>query len=747
MRALELFNDGWVFTQGFDATAKTTLRAGEAVRLPHNAVDLPFNYFDETCYQRAFTYQKLLSWQPAFEGREVSIVFDGAMADAEVFINGTAVIAHKDGYTPFEARLTPYLKAGDNLITVKIDGSENPAIPPFGGRIDYLTYAGIYRDAWLKVVTPVSIGTIKVETQETLSDAKGVSVRVDLANPANDTVEGELTVFLKDGDTTIASQSLVIAGVRETVRFEGLQGLQLWDPDHPQLYTVEVRLDTSAGTDTMAATFGFRTAEFTVDGFKLNGKVLKIRGLNRHQAWPHSGYAMGKRAQERDAEILKHDLKCNLVRTSHYPQSPWFLDHCDRIGLLVFEEIPGWQHIGDKAWQAESIRNVERMITRDWNHPSIILWGVRINESQDSHDFYVETNRVARATDPTRQTGGVRFIPESEYLEDVFTMNDFHLGMEEMPGANHARKPLRDQQVCTGLPNKVPYLVTEYNGHMYPTKRHDQEQRQAEHVTRHLQVLNAMYAERSTSGAIGWCAFDYNTHRDFGSGDRICHHGVMDMFREPKFAAFAYASQCEPEDEVILKPVTFWARGERNIGGVMPLIVLTNCDEVEFVYGDHIRKRVGPDRETYAHLPHPPVIIDRRHFSAEELGSWGMAWLDGEVIGYLKGEEVARVRFAGGAVPTELFVRADEDTLPAATKDQVRVVVRALDQVGNLLPFLDEPVTVEIAGPAKLLGPSTIVLTGGSTGFWLESTGETGEIAVTVTSPRFKAKTLTLRAL
>ncbi|MBP2551510.1 beta-galactosidase [Neorhizobium galegae] len=747
MRMTRLFNDNWIFSEGFDEASKTALAKGETVRLPHNALDLPFNYFDEASYQRPFTYQKILAWQPEFDGREVSVVFDGAMANAHVYLNGEAVIAHKDGYTPFEARLTGRLKPGDNLLTVSIDGSENPDIPPFGGRIDYLTYAGIYRDAWLKVTTPVSIGQLKIETQETLSDAKGVTVRVDLANPSDAALAGRLTVALKDGERVIASETLDVAAARHTFTFTGLEGLSLWEPDHPVLYTAEARLESDAGEDSYTSRFGFRTAEFTASGFKLNGKLLKIRGLNRHQAFPYTGYAMGRRAQEHDAEIVKNELKCNLVRTSHYPQSPWFLDHCDRIGLLVFEEIPGWQHIGDKEWQAESVRNVERMITRDWNHPSIILWGVRINESQDSHDFYAETNRVARETDPTRQTGGVRFITDSEFLEDVYTMNDFYLGSEEMPGANHARTPLRDQQACTGLPTRVPYMVTEFNGHMYPTKRHDQEARQAEHVTRHLQVLNAMYGDPSISGAIGWCAFDYNTHRDFGSGDRICHHGVMDMFREPKFAASVYASQCAPEEEIILKPVTFWARGERNIGGIMPLIVLTNCDEVEFVYGSHLRKRVGPDRDSYPHLPHPPVIIDRRHFSAEELGSWGMAWQDGEVIGYRNGEPVATVKMSGGAVPTRLEVVADDQTLPAATKDQVRVIVRALDQTGNLLPFLDEPVQVTVKGPAKLLGPSNPVLTGGATGFWLESTGEVGSIDVTVSSARFKPRTLSLSAV
>lgn len=748
MRNTTLFNDNWIFAAGFDKAAVGAPLKGETVRLPHNALDLPLNYFDEKAYQKPFTYQKVIAWSPEFEGRQVSVVFDGAMADAVVYVNGTEVVAHKDGYTPFEAVLTGHLKQGDNLITVKIDGSENPEIPPFGGRIDYLTYAGIYRDAWLKIASPVSIENIKIETPVALADKKSVTARVDLRAAAGHAFDGTLSLSLKSADgKVIASTEKTVSGASEIVSFTDIDGLSIWELENPVLYTIEAVLTTASGTDNLSANFGFRTAQFTPEGFFLNGKPLKIRGLNRHQSWPYTGYAMGKRAQERDAEILKHDLKCNLVRTSHYPQSPWFLDHCDRIGLLVFEEIPGWQHIGGKDWQAESVKNVERMIRRDWNHPSIVIWGVRINESQDNHDFYVETNKTARALDPTRQTGGVRYITDSEFLEDVFTMNDFVLGSEEMPGANRGRIPLRDQQECTGLKQKVPYIITEFGGHMYPTKRHDQEQRQAEHVTRHLQVLNAMYGDPSISGAIGWCMFDYNTHKDFGSGDRICHHGVMDIFREPKFAAYAYKSQCEPSDEVVMQPASFWARGERNIGGILPLIVLTNCDEVEIAYGSGIRKRIGPDRERFPHLPHPPVVIDHRHFSKDELGLWGMEWQPGELIGFIGGQEVARMNMVADPVPAKLEVVADDQTLPAATKDQVRFIVRALDQTGNILPFLDEPVHVEVSGGAKLLGPETIILTGGATGFWIESTGTTGAVSVRVSSPRFATQTLSLTAV
>ena len=101
---------------------------------------------------------------------------------------------------------------------------------------------------------------------------------------------------------------------------------------------------------------------------------------------------MPARVQRRDAWILRKELKCNIVRTSHYPQSPHFLDACDEYGLMVLEEIPGWQHIGDQQWKDLSVSYVEAMIRRDWNHPAIILWGVRVNESGDDHDFYTRTN-------------------------------------------------------------------------------------------------------------------------------------------------------------------------------------------------------------------------------------------------------------------------------------------------------------------------------------------------------------------
>jgi len=747
MRHLTPLNTGWHFHSSFSDSLIAQKAAGTLVRLPHNAVDLEMNYFDERCYQKEFAYQTTLTWQPEFEGKEIALRFDGSMANTVVWINGQQVAQHRDGYTPFEARLTGLLNAGENLVTVKVDGSENPEIPPFGGQIDYLTYAGIYREVWLKVTDAVSIRDIKVETADELSDAKRVTVRCRIANPQSVPISGNVTVELQTIDgKVIGQQSACINSEEATLSFEKLSGLALWELNQPQLYVAVATLTTSQGTDAISSRFGFRSARFTPQGFVLNGKPLKILGLNRHQSFPYVGYAMGKRAQEKDADLLKEMLKVNLVRTSHYPQSTYFLDRCDEIGLLVFEEIPGWQHLGPQVWQDESVENVRRMIERDWNHPSIILWGVRINESADHHDFYTRTNNMARTLDPTRQTGGVRYIENSEFLEDVYTMNDFQNGADPASAPGLKLEALRGPRAVTGLPNDVPYMVTEFNGHMYPTKRFDAEHRQAEHVTRYLQVLDKTYANPNISGSIGWCMADYNTHPDFGAGDRICHHGVMDIFREPKFAAYAYASQCDPAEKIVLEPVTYWARGEKDRCEVLPLIVLSNCDYIEFRFGDFPAKRVGPDRERYPHLPHAPIIIDGRHVDINDLGAWGQRWCDGRITGFIDGKPVAEVRLSGNPLPTTLEVRADDLVLLADEKDATRVIVRVLDQAGRLLPFLDDVAKVTVVGAAKLLGPDVLLLKGGVSGFWVETTGSRGPITVTVATRRLGEKKLELLA-
>lgn len=726
MTSRTLLNHGWTFVSGFNEAWTRSAAPGQNITLPHNAHDLPWNYGDERAYQRAFTYQRQLPWHPGFEDREVLLHFEGTMADARVFLNGTLLGHYRDGYTPFQARLTRHLIIGDNLITVCLDGTENGDIPPFGGRIDYLTYAGIYRDVWLDVRPALAIGALKIEIDDPLGAAPVPRVRISLANPQGLEPSGTLTLHLNDPDGELVEQREVAAADGEIV-LKPITKPQLWSLDQPSLYTLH--LAHSAG-HAISCRFGIRTASFTAQGFFLNGRPLKIIGLNRHQSAPHIGYALGPEAQARDADILKFELGLNLVRTSHYPQSTAFLDRCDEIGLLVFEEIPGWQHIGGQAFKEQSLKNVEAMIRRDWNHPSIILWGVRINESPDDDAFYAATNALARTLDPTRQTGGVRCIPNSTLLEDVYTMNDFVLGEEHLPEhqksrSNRPRTALRDQREVTGLARDVPYLVTEYNGHMYPTKIFDGEERQSEHVLRHLEVLNAAHGDPSIAGSIGWCMADYNTHADFGSGDRICYHGVMTMTRAPKFAAAVYASQgLSPRLHPVLEPATHWSFGDRKVGGVFPLIILTNCDEISFQYGQDEPLRFKPAFGRFPHLPHPPVIIEATDLPPEKLTVWGQSWKDGLIIGFLEGRQIARRQFVGNPLPTSLAMQCGSLLRPRDSYHDRLVRITACDQAGNRLPFLMDQLALEIEGPASIRGPATIPLIGGVAGCWVRVSGD-----------------------
>jgi len=733
MRTVERFNAGWQFHADFHPDLIGGFAGGEEVCLPHNAIDCPLEYFDETAWHRRFCYQTKLVWRPEFANRCLRLRFDGAMADSHVYINGVYAGAHHDGYTPLEVEITDLLHEGVNLVSVVVDGTQIPQIPPFGGQIDYLTYAGLYRDAWLVTHDPVSIDTMVITGESILASDRSATVRCQLRG-TGDAVGIRVEMANGSGEQVAEARGVSAQGVAE-LRLTDLGDVQLWDLDRPVLYTVTANLEHEGSRDAVQLVTGFRRAEFRPNGFFLNGRQIKIRGLNRHQSWPYVGYAMGRRAQERDAEILKFELGCNLVRTAHYPQSPWFLDHCDRIGLLVFPEAPGWQHVGDAVWQDRHLANIAAMIHRDRHHPSIILWGVRINESQDQDALYALANERARTLDPDRQTAGVRNLTESTLLEDVYTMNDFILGEESTPGANRPRTALRPRAEVTGLSQPVPYMVTEFNGHMYPTRREDPEERQIEHVKRYLEILNHSAGDPDIAGCIGWCLADYNTHKDFGAGNRICHHGVLDIFRLPKHAAGVYASQIDPTERQILEPVTCWARGERSRGGVLPLIVLTNCDAVELHFGGATPVVGTPDRETYPHLTHPPVIFSHRDFADGQLGGWGERWQDVTLVGVHEGVTAVIRRMACNPILSALTVVPDHWHLLATEPDDVRVVVTARDQAGNGLHRASLPMTVTVRGPARRLGPAETLIRGGRGAFWIRSMGEQGIVHVEVAVP------------
>jgi beta-galactosidase len=688
----------------------------ERIVIPHTNVRLPWHSFDEKSYEFVSSYRRRFKLPPEARGHRVFVDFEGVMTASTVWINGERLGEYKGGYTPFSFDLTPHIDfGGENLLAVDVDSSERPDIPPFGYQIDYLTFGGIYREVSLRIVPATFIENVFAKPKDVLTEHPSLDVDCYLQHMEATRDPLTLEISLREGDRVLAKGAQRVPAAQattepvvHTIHVDNLGSIKLWDLTRPNLYAVQVRL--LRGTqplDEVSRTIGFREAQFTDHGFELNGKVIKLRGLDHHQTFPFVGQAMPGRVQRRDAIILRNKLKCNIVRTSHYPQSRHFLDACDQIGLLVLEEIPGWQHIGDEPWKLISIDNVGRMIRRDWNHPSIILWGVRINESKDDHDFYVRTNALAHKLDPTRQTGGIRYFQESEFLEDVFTMNDFGF-------------PLKP-------PNHPRYLNTEFVGHTYPTKTLDQVERLTEHTLRHARIHDQLASNPQYAGGIGWCAFDYNTHGDFGSGDRICYHGVTDMFREPKPAAGFYKSQCNPAEEVVLEPAFHWARGDASVG-FSKAVMCSNCDHIKLYIADELIAEVDPDRKTFQHLQYAPFIV--------ELGDlFHNKWGDLRLEGYIQGKQVIVKKYSGKGVDQKFTLLSDDTSLIADGADTTRVVLRVTDEFDAIRPFANDAINFELEGPAEIIGDNPFAVVGGTGAIWIRAKEQAGTVRLTATHP------------
>jgi len=338
---------------------------------------------------------------------------------------------------------------------------------------------------------------------------------------------------------------------------------------------------------------------------------------------------------------------------------------------------------------------------------------VRINESKDDHDFYTRTNALAHRLDPTRQTGGIRYFQASEFLEDVFTMNDFGF-------------PLKP-------PNHPRYLNTEFVGHTYPTKTIDQVERLTEHTVRHARIHDQLASDAQYAGGIGWCAFDYNTHADFGSGDRICYHGVTDIFREPKPAAGFYKSQCDPAEEVVLEPAFHWARGDASIG-FSKAMVCSNCDHLKFYIADKLVAEVDPDRTHYPHLRYAPFVADA---SKAEAG-----WGDLRIDGYLEGKLVISKTMSGRGVDQKFALAPDDTQLNADGADATRVVLRVTDEFGAIRPFANDAIKLELDGPAEIIGDNPFALIGGTGAIWIRAREEPGTVTLTATHPQLGKQTV-----
>ena len=741
----------WIFAGKIDPASPAPAPAADAgftrTTLPHCVVPLSWQNWDASSWEGVFLYRRHFSAPDEFASRRVFLKFDGVMVTANSSINGTALPAHKGGYLPFSYELTSLLKKGENVIDVRVD-SRFQNVPPEGSprgvsAVDYFVPGGMIRGASICAVPQIFISDVFAKPVDVLRPERRVEVGVQIDAAVVPTRPVYLDVKMMDGARVVSSKrkstAITQAGkVDVSLTLSDLGAITLWDVDAPHLYNIVVTLilDGDSVHDYQTR-IGFREAKFTVDGFFLNGHRLRLFGLDRHEIYPYVGYAMPPRTMRRDAEIIHNDFHCNIVRCSHYPQSEAFLEACDELGLMVWEETPGWGYVGDSAFEDLVVENVEDMIRRDRNHASIVIWGVRVNESHNVQPLYLRTTALAKSLDDSRPDSGsmTNFRNwEEEWHEDVFSMDDYHSA------------PDGSVEIYPPLPG-VPYMLSETVGqYTYGGKGFTNQYRRAGNVA--VQCKQAIYHAQAHDraaafprfcGVIAWCAFEYGSPVNSYKG--VKNPGVADVFRIPKLGAAFYHSQVSPDIKPVIVPNFYWDFGQSTPRGPgKEASIFSNCDRLElFVDGKH-HSTLQPDRKDYPNLKYAPFFADL------DIDNGGHPEL--RIDGYAGSRLLLSRSFSSDASKDQFLLDADDQAIAGDGVDATRVVFRVADKFGAPRLFAGGDIRFELTGAGILVGDNPFSLTesGGAGAVWVKARpASSGEIILKAIHPVLGTKSVLIK--
>lgn len=700
--------------------ATTTTR----ITFPECVVPLSWRQWNPECWQHVWSYRRRFVIPESMRGLRLFLHFDRVMSGAEPILNGHALPKHLGGFLPFKYEVTQLVTKGENDLSLEVD-SRWLDVPPSGspkgaGSIDYLLPGGVNGSVSLRAVPEIFIRDVFVRPIDVLEEKRRLDVvcQMDAGEHLPAKVRLQATL-LKDGRSLAnASQSATIDKPDEaiTLTLHSLGNIRLWDVENPELYDVEVVLFVdNKPLHLYKARVGFREAKFGLNGFFLNGKRLQLLGLNRHEIYPYVGFAASDRTMRRDAEMLRRRFNCNMVRCSHYPQSEAFMNACDELGLMVWEETPGFQYIGGAAWQDLVLRDVREMVIRDRNHPSVIIWGVRLNESPNDPALYRRTRELALALDGTRQTSGT-MTPASErtweqaWHQDVFAFDDYHA---DSPGVVGIRPPL----------DGVPYLVAESVGQFnYPSgkdfdlryRRDAQPAVQQDQALFHAAAHDKAAGYPACSGLLGWCAFDYPSLINAYKG--LKYPGIADFFRIPKLGAAFYESQVSPQIRPVIAPDFYWDFGEHTASGPGErAAIFSNCDRLElFVEGER-HSVLYPDHTAFPHTAYPPFFAS---FKMD-----GLKEPELQIRGYVKDALVLSRAFSSNPEDDKLWLEADDSELLGDGSDTTRLAFGVVDKYGAPRAFAGGKVSLRMEGPGEIVGdnPFDLDATGGMGAVWIRT--------------------------
>lgn len=746
-----LLDQDWLFGGKFSSVAAQPNfeDAGfEAITLPHCVVPLSWHGYNPASWEDVWIYRRHFGLSPQLRGLRTFLRFDRVMAGATPILNGHNLPQHLGGFLPFEHEVT-HLVQEKNLLAVAVDARWLNA-PPSGSpkgpaSIDYLLPGGISGSVSLRSVPAVFISDVFAKPVNVLDEKRRVEIASTINAGERLPAHVRLEAVLLDGGHEIArtSESATIEQSTQEVKLTlDRPDIALWDVEHPRLYDLVVTLFMNGEPlHDYHTRIGFRDARFEVDGFFLNGKRLRLFGLDRHELYPYVGFSASNRSLRRDAEILRREFNVNSVRCSHYPQSEAFLDACDELGLMVWEETPGWQYIGDEAFQKLVLRDVNDMVRRDRNHASIIIWGVRVNESHNDPALYTQTRAIAKSLDDSRPTSG-SMTPDSlktwktEWHQDVFAFDDYHSAPDGSVG------------ILPPLPG-VPYMLAEavgqysYGGRGFHTiyRRAGDPADQMRQAINHAQAHSRAANYERCAGVIAWCAFDYasldNAH------DGVKCPGVADGFRIPKLGASFYRAQVDRGVRPTIEPDFSWVFDAQTPQGPGDhAAIFSNCARLELWINDKHHATLSPDAEGYPHLKAPPFFANLQMDGADhpEL----------RIDGYIGRTKALSRRYSSDRAADQLWLKADDAELRADGSDSTRLAFGAADKFGSLRTTGAGSVTLRISGPGSIVGDNPFALEqpGGVGAVWIKTLpSHPGRIEVEASHPLLGRRSIVIHSV
>jgi beta-galactosidase len=667
-----------------------------ALNLPHDwAVELPF-VWDDTL--RSHGYKPLgrrypetsVGWYrrefeiPASDaGRRIAVEFDGAFRDVLVFVNGCFIGRNDNGYAPFRFDITDFLAVGaKNCIVARVDAS-------YGDGWFY-EGAGIYRHVWLTKTDTVHLGRWESWARAEVNGGdSAVSLGTAVVNDGANTESASISWEILDGDgvtlTTIEApvQQIAADGQASFNASAKIPRVKLWSVEAPNLYTVIVRVKSGDKVrDAERITFGVRTAKFDADhGFWLNGQSMKIQGTCNHQDHAGVGAALPDRLQAFRVGVLQ-GMGCNAIRTSHNMPTPELVEACDRMGMMMMCETR------QMSSSPEGLAQLEAMVKRYRNSPSIIIWSIGNEEWQLQGDEAEEGAKIAATMvrrchelDPTRVVSAAVNGDNEKGVSEALDIIGFNYGLNRPDGFHkeHPTRPIYGSETASTIATRGCYETDPLRNTLsaYDVNHTDWSELAEEWWT--------FYATRAwEAGGFAWTGFDYRGEpTPYGWPSINSQFGIVDTCGFPKDDFFYYKAWWTKEPMLHLFPHWNWEGRE---GEEIPVWVFSNLDEVElFLNG----KSQG--RQKVPRLGHLQWKVRYEPGAIEARG-----WKDGKMA-------LTEKRETSGPIAS-LRLTADRAEINADGEDVAVLTVDAVDSAGRAVPTAQDMILFKVTGEGALIG-------------------------------------------